>query len=226
MLKRAMNRIIRPRFGNFFYLLLSLLIYLLSFPFLKPFGLGKAITVVFFSSVFLSSICVISRNKRWYYLVIVFAVLAIVLRILASIHSVDSKVVELGGAMVNVTCFSIIAVAIIKYILNDKIIALNEIYGAICAYLLIGLIWAFLYNALMITNPASFHFPPELDSGRMALHLIYFSFITLTSTGFGDIYPIAPFAEVLSYIEAIIGQIYVVVLIGWMVGTLATKNRK
>ena len=111
--------------------------------------------------------------------------------------------------------------------LVDKKIALNDIYGAVCAYLLIGLTWAFIYSAIEYFHPGALYIPKaNLDAFSKLPYLIYFSFITLTTTGYGDIYPIGLIAKSLAYIEAIVGQIYLVVLIGWMVGIYVSRSRK
>jgi hypothetical protein len=95
-----------------------------------------------------------------------------------------------------------------------------RVMGGIAGYLLIGLTWAFAYHLLVQQSPAAFHFEPGVASNlpRQPSHLIYFSFITLTTVGFGDIHPVTPAAQAVTIAEALVGQLYIAILIGSLVG--------
>jgi len=96
----------------------------------------------------------------------------------------------------------------------------NKILGAICLYLLMGLIWAVLYTLVQLSfvdaftnisnNSAWFTLFPEF---------IYFSFVTITTLGFGDISPMLPISRFLVYFEAIVGQFYLAILVASLVGS-------
>lgn len=85
---------------------------------------------------------------------------------------------------------------------------------AICAYLLIGLAWLSLYSAAHNLSPEAFGDEPQSSSD-----LFYFSFVTLTTLGYGDISPKLPVVRSLAIVEAIIGQMYVAVVIARLVAT-------
>jgi Ion channel len=94
----------------------------------------------------------------------------------------------------------------------------SRIQGGVCAYLLTGLAWSSAYDLVEQLHPGSFHFatqPATLD--QLTSKLVYFSFTTLTTVGYGDILPIAPFARSLAIAEAIVGQLFPAVLIGALV---------
>lgn len=96
----------------------------------------------------------------------------------------------------------------------------NKILGAICLYLLLGLIWAVTYTLLQLEFPNSF----QVMSGQkewftLFPDFIYFSFVTITTLGFGDISPTLPVARFLVYLEAIIGQFYLAILVASLVGS-------
>jgi hypothetical protein len=96
----------------------------------------------------------------------------------------------------------------------------NKILGAICLYLLMGLIWAVLYTLVQLTFPGSF---TNISSNSAWFTLfpdfIYFSFVTITTLGFGDISPLLPVSRFLVYLEAIVGQFYLAILVASLVGS-------
>lgn len=96
----------------------------------------------------------------------------------------------------------------------------NKILGAICLYLLMGLIWAVLYTLVQLTFPGSF---TNITSNSAWFTLfpdfIYFSFVTITTLGFGDISPLLPISRFFVYFEAIVGQFYLAILVASLVGS-------
>jgi hypothetical protein len=104
-------------------------------------------------------------------------------------------------------------------------VTFHRIIGAVLLYLNIGLTFAalFCFVALMVPNAFS-GMEPLQDNLAVASKLIYFSFVTLTSVGYGDIAPLHPFARSLANIEAIIGQLYPATLLARLV-TLQLEGR-
>lgn len=95
-----------------------------------------------------------------------------------------------------------------------------RVLGGIAGYLLIGLTWTFAYQLLVQRAPSAIHFDPgEAESvPRQPSHLIYFSLTTLTTVGFGDVHPVTPAARALTVAEALVGQLYIAILIASLVG--------
>jgi len=94
----------------------------------------------------------------------------------------------------------------------------SRIQGGICAYLLTGMAWASAYDLVEQIHPGSFHFVSQpMNMDELTSKLIYFSFATLTTVGFGDVLPIFPFARSLAIAEAIVGQLFPAILIGALV---------
>lgn len=104
----------------------------------------------------------------------------------------------------------------------------NKILGAICLYLLMGLIWAVLYTLIQLNIPHSF---TNIHTNNQWFSLfpdfIYFSFVSMTTVGFGDIAPALPTSRFLVYLEAIVGQFYLAILVSSLVGAHMTtyKNK-
>ena len=108
-------------------------------------------------------------------------------------------------------------VAMLAYVFRKGEVTLDELMGAACAYMLIGLVFATLYQLVERFRPGSFDVPPEikLESGTPFL---YFSYTTLTTLGYGDITPKRPLAESLSVLQAITGTLFIAILMARMVG--------
>jgi hypothetical protein len=94
----------------------------------------------------------------------------------------------------------------------------NKIVGAICIYLLIGLNWSLLYLFLAQTIPGAFNGLEQLVWYDNFADAAYYSFVTLTTLGYGDISPVTPVARFLVYMEAIVGVFYMAILVASLVG--------
>ncbi|MEM8906740.1 MAG: ion channel [Bacteroidota bacterium] len=116
--------------------------------------------------------------------------------------------------------FSLIFLKLVRYILYSDDIDINEIYACVSGYLILGIVAAPLFYLIEQTLGNAFHLPADYSF----YDFIYFSFITLTSVGYGDISPIHPFAKAITIIISIFGQLYLTILIAIIIGKyLASK---
>jgi len=100
----------------------------------------------------------------------------------------------------------------------------NKILGAICLYLLMGLIWATLYTLVDMNFPGAFsNINSSSEWFTLFPDFIYFSFVTITTLGFGDVAPLIPISRFLVYFEAIVGQFYLAILVASLVGSHMSK---
>ena len=114
--------------------------------------------------------------------------------------------------------FTMTTIFACRQVLFSGSVDLNEIVGAICIYIFLAVAWALAYLLVEQLFPGSI---PELegadwrDSMQRAL---YYSFVTMTTLGFGDISPLQPLARYLTYLEAVTGQFYIAVLVASLIG--------
>ncbi len=116
--------------------------------------------------------------------------------------------------------------AVLFAVLRDTAVTADTIVGAMCAYLLLGLTWGSAYALVALHSPHAFAVAPSLQTtapwdsptSPMAPLLHYFSFVTLSTLGYGDITPVSPLARALAVLEGMVGQLYVAVLIARLVG--------
>ena len=116
---------------------------------------------------------------------------------------------------------------IVWRVLHDRIVTLDTVAGAACAYFLLGVVWGDLFLLVDRWRPGSFAIPTGwmVGPGRdLRSALMYFSFATLTTLGYGDIRPTDAAAGSLCAAEAFIGQLYLAIMIARMVG-LYTSQR-
>lgn len=113
------------------------------------------------------------------------------------------------------------AITILGYVLKTGPVTMDKIFAAICVYLFIGFAWTFAYALLDALQPGSIaiHVVSTADNYLLRQRALrYFSFMTLTTVGYGDIVPVSTAARSLAALEAITGQIYLTVLIARLVG--------
>lgn len=113
--------------------------------------------------------------------------------------------------------FVLVTVALLADVLRNRRLALGErIRGAICVYFLLGLSWAIAYGAIEWRGPGSFS-GLSAEAERRGTELVYYSFVTLTTVGYGDIAPKSDLARTLAWLEAFTGQMYVAITIARLV---------
>lgn len=118
---------------------------------------------------------------------------------------------------------SIIAiVATFRHALRSKVADTERIFAALDAYLLTGLMFGVCYWALDQLSPRAFGTSTASDLGLD--QALYFSFVTIATVGYGDIVPIGPGARGLAVLEGVTGQMYLAVLVAWLVSLFARER--
>ena len=141
---------------------------------------------------------------------------------LAVAHGIDraaSRPFLAASYLLTACFFGFSLFGIVRTILTGAI-STHAILGAVSGYLLLGIIWSLLYAAVETLEPGSFRVANQeieiAEVDRSALS--YYSFVTLSTVGYGDITPATPIARTLSWIEAVAGQFYLAVLVAGLVG--------
>ncbi|NQT68725.1 MAG: two pore domain potassium channel family protein [Desulfobacteraceae bacterium] len=129
-------------------------------------------------------------------------------------------------------CFNLfITVFMIRHIARSKQVTITIIINSINGYLLIGILGAVLLAMTEIVQKFFLHMDtPAINfagSGAAGFHdYLYFSFVTLTTLGYGDITPVSAFAKSLTIVIAIAGQLYLTILVAMLVGKLLSRPEK
>ena len=110
-----------------------------------------------------------------------------------------------------------LTVATLAHIFRERDVSGDVIAGAIVVYLLLAVMWSQIYFVLETLRPGSFALAHETGPATLAL-LRYFSIVTITTVGYGDIVPVSAAARAFANLEAIVGQLYLVIQVAWLVG--------
>ena len=209
--------------ARFLILLILILSLLVLTPFLDEFIETRILMDVFLTAIFIFIIYSI-RLKRSQAIIASVLVLPLIVATW-SIYFVEIKSLSLLTRIFGVLFFAYAAINILRIVAKSENVTSETIFAAIVAYLLIALMWAFLYMILERVSPGSFSFPEKGFRGE-SMRFEYFSFITITTLGYGDITPVTDKATALALIEAVVGQIYLVVLVAWLVGMHVSQKSK
>lgn len=181
--------------------------------------------VIFVASLFFvfgSVISTIWQSHVLRTLAIVSGLIALVSGFLWAIPGISEGVIMIAFtiAFFAYAAFALISIiAMVKNVFTLEEVTADRIVGSICIYILLGLFFAFIYLGLDLILPGAFNFAGhEVVTLSNVRDHIYFSYITMSTLGYGDIVPLLPLPKLISMIEAIAGQVYLVVMVASLVG--------
>lgn len=204
--------------NNFIFLLVSMVVLLLTNAIVEQFfEQGQILVLATIILCLSSSIYGVKRERKWITSWYRFLLVLIILSGTTSIFlKLDLAVITLS-AIILFMCQYLFAA--IKQVLFSDNIGTNQILGSICIYIMLGLTWSFMYLLLLELFGGGFN---GIESGVWLDNLstcIYFSFITLTTIGYGEITPNLPVTQFFTYIEAVVGSFYLAILVASLVST-------
>ena len=209
------------RFG---WLLASLIALLALVPIIGEFNPNIPRLRIVFSGVLIAGIYSLSDNRRTLWVGLALAAPA--LSASWATQFTNNTLLVYADFALNGSFLAVTLVVILHAILRQERVTADTVLGGICVYLLLGAIWLLAYSALEFAAPGSFLQggeslsalrPEALESNRFP-ELLYFSFVTLTTLGYGDITPTSHAARALATGEAITGQLYLAIFVARLVG--------
>jgi hypothetical protein len=204
---------------NFAYLTISLVVFLLLASLVHQFldgGVGGRVLEAMLVLTLVTGVRSIWRERRLFVAGIGFTT-AVLLVSLAGFFF-DSQGVTLIHMVLLLGFFLLATWVAAEQVLFSGHVDRNAIVGAICLYLMIGMIWALLFMLVEELVPGSFKGLAGNGADANFMDLVYFSFVSLTTMGFGDITPTLPMARFLTYMEGIVGQFYLAILVASLIG--------
>jgi hypothetical protein len=200
----------------------GLLLFILGYIFvvcaLGDFPLGIFLAHLLFALIIVAGVFSTFR-QRWVRFCSLFLAVAILsLNWWEYFHPM--KALALLNTALNLVFLGFLLSVVIPQVFQAGPVTSHRIRGAIVVYLLLGGAWSLSYHIMALTIPHAFHFPEGLapaTSAALQRELTYFSFVTLTTTGYGDIIPTHPLTRTLAIFEALLGQLYLVITLARLV---------
>ncbi|MEQ8787520.1 MAG: potassium channel family protein [Pirellulaceae bacterium] len=228
-----------PPLPRFAVLLAMITVLMVAAPILNilsprlPDWLVSLSTTVAFFAMLLSAVFAISGSRRS--VTIGLALIApVLLSQLVDViwHRKESLIVDY---VLSIAFMIYVIAMMLQWMFRQQRVDVNMICCSLCVYLLLGVAWAIVFSLLSVVDPLSFSDLPSVVSTGGTIRFgasetvtaLYFSFVTLTTLGYGDITPTSAAARMLAVVEAIMGQLYLAVLVARLVGSyIAGKDNR
>jgi hypothetical protein len=216
-----------PRFADSFGLVLLLLV--VSYFVIAVAGNGDAgriASMVIFATTTWLALRASQVKRRILRIALALIPLATVLAIVfVLVGNEDTAIVV--NKLLTILLVVVAPVAILKRLVEHPVISLNTFYGAVCVYLLIAMFFATLYGLIAIVSGDQFF--AQLSDVTIrdtpAVDYLYFSFVTITTTGYGDLTAATGVGRMTAVLEAIFGQLYLITVVALVVQNLGQKSR-
>ena len=209
-----MQLIDRWRFG----LLLSLLIGLfLMQPFIDRSELGSDIGAIAAGAILIGAFRISLPEDRIGTIGIVLTLIWLAIVLFKHWFGDQGEETAILGVVATILLVGLNGWCTLKALFSEKFTGVDTLYGAIFGYFLIALMWAQLYVAIELWAPGSFSLP---ENGTRQSELLYFSLVTMTTLGYGDILPVGSFPRLVAGIQAAFGTLYIAILIGRIVNAI------
>ncbi|HMK31439.1 MAG TPA: potassium channel family protein [Terriglobales bacterium] len=195
----------------------TLVIYIFAiFPLADVGWVGRIVRSTFFTLLLMSGAVAVGRLKIRPVPVIAIVALTVLVHWASLLRS--SEVLDTLERALFLLSLMILAAIVLARVFASGPVNVHRIQGAVCAYLLLGLMWATAYSIAQIVHPGAIQFPASQAEPRQhGSEFVYYSFVTLTTLGYGDMIPTIPATRSLATLEALVGQLYPAILIARLV---------
>ncbi len=202
-------------------LLLSLLLVILIYPVLDHGGIRRMILGVLMFLPVMLAILRLSEIKGWVWPSVFLMLVAVITSIAGNFYP-NPYLIGTKWALLTVF-FALTVAGLFPYLKNARSVTDSHLYTAISIYLLLGMQWFTLYAAIDRFFPGSILINHAAGSDRSS-ELLYFSLVTLSTIGYGDIVPLSGEVRMLAALEGVTGVLYVAITVALLVSSYKTQN--
>lgn len=216
------------RKNKFLYLLTALLAFLILNPIIVETKKEMFYFGILFTLVIIFCVYIIQQNRTLLISSSVFAVLVTAGFWASRLVHASPELIK-TEYILTILFFMLMTSVVLKSVIDDRYVNVNTLCGAICGYFLIGMVCTYLYILIYYLDPNSFRIASYDVSNlkNYSQFFSYYSFTTQSTLGFGDITPVSKIAKMISWLQAVVGQIYLTVWIAQLVGLhIANKVTK
>jgi len=217
MVKRHYNKTINWIEKNRFKLLLLCTALTLVLPAFSGSGILSDIIFVVTLSFLFIQIILVTNVRKSHKIILQLLVISLLILIWLKPLGYNSFFIEILKLFLFVAFFSYITLSLVRFIAKSNVVNLNVLISSINIYLLIGIIGASLCLAFYQIYPEAYNIPPYMLPPKLE-HFLYYSFITMSTVGYGDFTPRIPETQTLAYFLSITGQLYVAIIIAFLIG--------
>jgi voltage-gated potassium channel len=204
-------------------LLIALALLFFFFPFVEEVKGGDLIVSILLSLVLLSAVLAVASSRRTLIVALLLAIPAVAGRWINHFQPLVPPPIFLIAGLGLV---AFVVVNLLRFVLGAPSVNVEVLCASISAYLMLGLMWTIAYWLVAWVTPTAFAFNTTTGTKESieGFNAFYFSFITLSTVGYGDITPVSRVARMLAATEAMTGLLYVAVLIARLVALYSTAN--
>ncbi|MDF1797090.1 MAG: potassium channel family protein [Coxiellaceae bacterium] len=210
---------------QFFYLFIALLVFFFANAFLSESSLTLTNSIFLIILVAVSLFTLNNHNKTIIVIGIFLGIAVIIISGFSDMVSVP-KSVQMFRISLIILFFAAITFICLYSTLEKRRVTANVLFGAAASYLLLGLVFANIFWLIDVSSKQAFNFHHLLHKDSMLQIYTYYSFVTLTTLGYGDITPLSNVARTFAWVEAALGQIYLTILIAQLVGSFIAQKGK
>jgi hypothetical protein len=222
-INRARTALAQVFFQRCFYLFVAVLALVMVVLLLEPTPRARIMLNVGNAFVVVAAVAAVGRTQLSFVIALLLAAPTLVFQQLA-IDEGDSQFLLHSWAFGAALYASTIGY-LLRYVFQRDVMTADKLYGAAAGYLMLGVLWAYLYAIANHLQPGSFAFGGAVASPLFGDRL-YFSFTTLTSTGFGDAVPLLRYARGLCVLEQLVGALFLAILIARLAGVYPPGREK
>jgi len=165
----------------------------------------------------------LSKDRSW--LISLTTVIGLTLMVVVARKATGNHYLGYGYLLLMLIFFTAAAWLVGSRVLLTGSVDINKVVGSIALYLLLGMIWAIFYTVLLEFSPQALEGVVSGNWHDNMSTMTYFSYVTLTTLGYGDISPVTPVAQALVILEAVTGMFYIAIVVASLIGGIRQQRK-
>ncbi len=221
-------RVAREQLGRVFtqrcfYLFILLIALIGVVPFVEPTPTGRLVINAIHMFIMVAAVAAVGRTVFSFVVILLLAAATLSAQYMGVMWGDTQPIVH--SWFFSAGLYAAAIVYMLSYVFQPEVMTSDKLFGAASAYLMLGVFWVYLYALTNHYYPDSFAIAGAPASPEI-LDFLYFSFTVLTSTGFGDIVPVARQARAICVLEQLTGALFLAILIARLAGVYPPARRR